>query len=255
MRKIINKNSIQENKELLNTHLNPYLPQLRKNSNQNQQKILELCHLGKFLILFDKKLEIEEVREKPDFILSDGKNKIGIELQIIVESIPKKREGFFNSIARNVEDRLKQDLNFPNLLVNCYLNPNLKFQTNQKKYYSTIIETIIVEYAETGHLKENPLNDKIFAMPHTNKSININLGAWWEKEITADKINSSISKKEKKIKNYKANGIEVQWLLMIIGSTGESSYNMIQDFKFNFHTEFDKIFILEDFYNVLYELK
>ena len=62
-------------------------------------------------------------------------------------------------------------------------------------------------------------------------------------------------KKERKIAAYKASGIEKQWLLIVIGSAGESSYEVEGKIEIELKTDFDKVFILEDFKSKLYELK
>ena len=53
MRKIENNKLVPENKktlgELIDSHLEPLLTDRRK----NQQKILEICHVGKFLMFFE----------------------------------------------------------------------------------------------------------------------------------------------------------------------------------------------------------
>lgn len=64
---------------------------------KNRQQILELCHLGKFLIFFDGKYQINEVTERSDFIITDGIKRIGLEHQIIVEFDAKAREDFRNN--------------------------------------------------------------------------------------------------------------------------------------------------------------
>lgn len=46
-----------------------------------------------------------------------------------------------------------------------------------------------------------------------------------------------------------------QWLLIVLGGIGESSYVLESDFDLTVETKFDKVFILEDFRTNLYEIK
>lgn len=46
-----------------------------------------------------------------------------------------------------------------------------------------------------------------------------------------------------------------QWLVLIIGSNGQSSFEVNTLFKVDIKTKFDKVFLYEDFDNKLYELK
>jgi len=70
-----------------------------------------------------------------------------------------------------------------------------------------------------------------------------------------DLLEQAIKKKEKKISSYRENSGNIQWLLIVIGSNGESSYNMNKTIEVDIKTEFDKVYVLEDFNNKLYELK
>ena len=90
---------------------------------------------------------------------------------------------------------------------------------------------------------------------HSEKSLGVNLGAWWVKDVTKELITKAVRKKELKISAYKENTGKTQWLLIVIGSTGESSYNLYNPFEINLKTVFDKVFILEDFNNKLFEIK
>jgi len=249
VKKLSNTKTIQENYIILGEKINPFLENLK-----NKQKILELCHLGKFLIFFNE-LSILELSEKPDFILSDNNEKIGIEHQIIVNQKPKEKEGFYKNIFEKANDILKENTELPNFLANCYVKPYVNFKLNQKNYLIEIIVSVVKEYVLNNYLIENPLIESIFKTPHSQKSVNVNLGAWWENKITKEIIIDAVDKKEKKITEYKKKKTDKQWLLMVIGGTGESSYNMDEKIELVLETKFDKVFILEDLYNNLYQIK
>ena len=255
MKKLSNLKSIDGNYQLLYNLIDPYFSELLTDQTKNQQKILELRHLGKFLIFFNGKYKINEITERPDFIITDGIKHIGLEHQIIVDFDAKAREGFFQNIFNQAEKKLKTDSDLPDFLANCYVMPYANFKINQKEELIETIRKVVKEYILSDTLIENPIIDRILKMPHSQKSINVNLGAWWTKDITKKLIEDAIKNKQEKLLNYQKKGIEEQWLLIVIGNTGDSSYNMDKNLKAEINTDFSKVFILEDFRNNLYQLK
>jgi len=256
MKSIELKNSVSLNLNLLGDLINSHVEPLLLDRKKNQQKISELCHVGKFLMFFENEIRIDKVSEKPDFILisSDGK-KIGLEHQIIIEPKAKEIEGFYQNIFAIAELEIKADPELPNFLANCFLHPHLNFKLRQKDQLVSMVKEVVKDYVLYDNFNENPLIDRISKMPHSEKSINANLGAWWEKDITAELIESAIKKKDKKISTYQNDCLNSQWLLLVIGGVGDSSYNMDASLKIKTETHFDKVFILEDFRTSLFEIK
>lgn len=240
---VVNNNKL---KELIHKHLM---------SHESKKKKLEIYHTGKFLLFFDN-LKIEEVREEPDFILSDGKDSIGLEHKIVVQEKSKKREGYFERIFELAETEINQDVELPNFYASCYIKSNTNFGKKDEKYLTELVVSVVKEYIFNNKLNENAIINKISLQPHSGKGIHANMGAWWVKYFTNDLLEKSIKAKESKVLNYREkSGIEEQWLLLIIDSGGESSFEMGKDLKLEFETKFNKIFVLEDFKNTLYELK
>lgn len=58
-----------------------------------------------------------------------------------------------------------------------------------------------------------------------------NVGAWWQKSITASIIEKAIARKESKIESYVRNSVPRQWLLLVIGSLKDSSYEVEETLK------------------------
>ena len=255
MKIIENNKSISENKKLFDNLIDSHLKILMPEKEKNSQKILELCHVGKFLMFFNNKIKIDKLYEKPDFILNGEFGEIGLEHQILIDNKPKEREGFFENIFSAAESELKKDSELPNFLVSCYLIPYVNFKINEKDNIIKIIVRVVKEYILTKKLIENPIIENISMTDHSEKSLNVNLGGWWVKDVTEELIIKAVRKKEKKLSSYRENSGKTQWLIIVIGSTGESSYNLYNPFEMNLETEFNKVFILEDFNNKLYELK
>ena len=123
MEKIINTKSILDNRDNLSRLIDYHLGPLLKDQRKNRNKILEICHAGKFLMLVDQELKIFEVSEKPDFIITDGQNLMGLEHQIIVDPKEKEKEGFYRNIFDQAELELRRDKDLPNFLANCVSFP------------------------------------------------------------------------------------------------------------------------------------
>jgi hypothetical protein len=255
MKIIQNNKSIIESRNILGNLINSHLELLMPEKGKNKQKILELCHVGKFLMFFNNKIQIDELTEKPDFILKGEFGKIGLEHQILVDHKSKEREGFFENIFSMAEKELNSDKNLPNFLITCYPIPYVNFKINEKEELVKTIVRIVKEYIISEKLIENRIIERIMMTDHSQKSLNVNLGAWWVKDVTEELILSAVRKKESKLASYRKNSGEKQWLLIVIGSNGESSYNLDNPFEMNLKTEFEKVYILEDFNNRLFELK
>ncbi|MFM9987304.1 hypothetical protein [Flavobacterium sp.] len=250
-----NNKSISEDYSLLDELISPFVSELMTNKEKNQQKILEICHVGKFLLFFKKQIQIDSLSEKPDFILNFNDEKIGLEHQIVIDSKLKEKEGFYENIFQKVETEIKLDENLPNFLMNCFIKPNLEYKLNQKKEIELIIKKVILEYLINNTFIENPIISKLIKMQHSKKNINVNFGAWIQKTITKEVILNAISKKESKIENYIKNGLQKQWLLLVIGSNGKSSFEMNNNINIEIESKFERIYILEDFDNILHQIK
>lgn len=135
MKIIKNANSIKENKRLLGDLIDTHLESVESlfTDKEKKKKILEINHVGKFLMLLDAGIQIDKLFEAPDFVLKfhSGK-KVGLEHRTIIDGKAKNREGFFEHIFSVAESELQNNLELPNFLVLCHLNPYSSFMTNQK---------------------------------------------------------------------------------------------------------------------------
>ena len=243
------------NVDYLNSLIDDFIIELKTDRLKNHQKILELCHAAKFLSFFNNKYHIEKISEEPDFIISSANERIGLEHQILIESISKEKEGFCDNLFRLAEQILTEEKSTKNFLANIYINPFFDIKINEKqKSILEIVETVNI-FAETGELIENELIERISIMPHSRISLCPNLGAWWQKNISPDLLIKAINKKERLIDNYVKKTNLNQWLLIVIGGLGESSYQLDNNFNLDVESKFDKIYILEDFNYQLYEIK
>ena len=255
MQRIINNNPVPENYDEWTIITQPFLDKLNRHPKKNRRKIIETCHLGKLLMLLANGDRIEGLSEEPDFIIDSNGLKIGVEHQTIVDPSVKETEGFIENIFLKIEANLQNDASLPNFFASCFIRPNLSFKLADRKRLLAETEDTIRRYQKTNLLFPNSLIDRISIMPHSQINVSPNFGAWWQKWITEDLIKEAVAKKELKLPAYRKNCNESLWLLVVIGSVGESSYEVETNFSMTLDTEFDKVYLLEDFKNRLFEIK
>ena len=177
-----------------------------------------------------------------------------MEHQILIDKKSKEKEGFFGNLIKQAEKELRKDESLSNFLANVYAHPFFNAKINEKQELINEILLLIKHYIKTGDLLENEIIEIISSMKHSKISLSPNLGAWWQKSINGELIKNAVIKKEKRIDKYFQNTSLSQWLLIVIGGLGESSYSVDNDFDLSIKTKFEKVFLLEDFSTNLYEI-
>jgi len=205
MRQLQHNLKFNEIHSRLGLKINSHLKGLDKSNNDNKQKILELCQIGKLLATYFNDFEITKIIEKPDFIISNGDIKFGLEHELILDTKAKSEEGFYKNICEKVEVNLENDSSIPDVLVNLFLKDNLSFKINKKNELITLLTELVKHFILTGELSENSIVKEAHKMRHTKKSVNPNFGAYWQKTITKDLIIEHILKKESKVSIYRHN--------------------------------------------------
>lgn len=232
----------------------------RQNINRNslklsKKKIEELKILSKFLLFFGEDIGITEIREEPDFLIKTNGSIVGLEVQKIINEKPKRTEGLWESVFERVNEQINQNKDLPNFLLNCSINKTFSFRSSEKGMIADQIYSIVKDYVERKLLPENPIIDKITEIPHSYKVAFPNFGAWWVRNLDISNLEHSIKKKEKKISTYIKNTCDQQWLLLVIGTNWESSYEMDLCIEKELKTKFNQVFILENFSTRLFQIK
>lgn len=248
--------NVNSKKDLFDDLIRPFEIDLELNKKDKEKKIKELEFAGKFLLYFNGEVKISSVEERPDFILYENSENIGLEVEVIIDVIEKKKESFFKKVFNNVEKEIQKNKNLPDFYAICHLHPYLTVSRKLQKEYCFKIENILSNYFLTGILEENELISHISSIPSIGKTIQYNPGAWWSKPVSVDKIKEAIINKNKKIYDYKKHiGDVPQWLLLVIGDLGGSSFDIDLTIEVDLKTPFNRVFILESFRNRLFELK
>lgn len=261
MIQIENKNEIAGNKVLLENLINDPIKRLKKEAKDYDKKVLEICHVGKFLMLQGSDYRISQVREQPDFIIesSQGK-KVGLEHVRIVDPEYKKIEGSFSDLIKTTESLFRKRHPNTNLLVNIYVNPQKKISKKEKpklvEQLLLLIQNSIFNSPDKK-IVENDLVHDIYFRKHSKLIFNCNTGAWWQQFLEPDIVTEFVHKKELKRQEYIRNTkLNEQWLLLVIGSLDQSSYELDERLskKFQVDSGFSRVFIMEDFNARLFEV-
>lgn len=258
MRQIVNNTEASENHISLDILINKPLKKLDKSDQDYDKKALEICHVGKFLQLLHSEYQISDVREQPDFIIKSVDNLlIGLEHEILVDSVHKKIEGSFADIIKSAEDEFRKRHPETKLLANIYVNTDKNISKRDKPVYIEKLVSIMENYIFHNRLEENDLVESITVGKHSRLGFYCNTGIWSQQSLHSDLVTESIHKKEQKRLDYiRESKTEEQWLLIVIGSAGQSSYEIdsLFDESFTFNSGFNRIFLMEDFSGRLFEL-
>ncbi len=258
MVRLINTDKDKRNPDIYSSLFHQILKGKNEFDPGYDQLALETCHVAKFICQLDKNIEIARKYESPDFILKWGSRIIGLEHEILVNNESKQKEGSLEDLFKGLEKEYRKINPDKKLLLTIYPHPYLTFRKVDKPSISKEIMFLLEGFINHNLLPENNYIDRLTRMPHSHLDFSCNLGAWWRRNLDIETLNNAIKKKEKKISEYRANsGINEQWLLIVIGSTGESSYEFetIESFQNVKGTNFDKVYLLEDFQANLYEVK
>ncbi|MGC3947223.1 MAG: hypothetical protein QM762_22365 [Chryseolinea sp.] len=255
MRELTTNISFGDTWEGIGRKINNHLANLDRNASDDKQKILELCQIGKLLCSYFDDFDIVKVSESPDFLISNGDVSIGLEHQLILDPETKAKEGFYDNIFSKVEHNLIKDETVPNFLINLIIKKDADLMINNKGAIINRVTEILREFVLIGLLSDNDFILSAHKMRHSRKSINANYGGHLQRSIDKELILEFLKKKEGKIESYKRNSGPNQWLVLVIGGLGESSYEVANAFELLLDTQFNKVLLYEDFSNRLFELK
>ena len=238
-------------------YINQVLGKKEDDDSRFHKLVLETCHLAKFLSRYDCSIDIVTKSENPDFIIRKDNILVGVEHETIVNQKFKQVEGSLKSLIADVEKEYRRTHPYEKRLLNIYLN-DISYSKNNKTTLIKELLEIVNHYTKSQTIIENDFIQDIIMMDHSRLDFVCNLGGWWQRNLDFSTLLNAIKRKEMKITEYqKRSGCEEQWLLLVIGSLGKSSYEIDSPESLNqpFDTTFNKVFILEDFQANIFELK
>jgi hypothetical protein len=243
----------KEQRKQFDSIISPFL-----SGNLNKKRSIELCQVGKFLTLLDKPTQIVEHSDSPDFIILYNGQKIGLEHERIFkeENVSK-----IKSVAKLFDDAaivFKELYPNKNVLVNFWLNTDsFVFRKSEADRLKEEISKYIYYRLTNEHAVEKPsFIDHIVMMNHSQVSFCYNPGGYIVSKLDKQTLENAIHKKESLVEKYIGkSGINKQWLLIVIGSASPDSYEFSESqFDIKMKSNFEKIFLMEDFHSELWQI-
>ncbi len=225
--------------------------------NDKKKAIRELRKVCEFICCYDNSMVIlDGFRESPDFIISDGKLRIGVELmELPINPSERKTQGELASLFIEVEKRLMPEVNIYRGIYKIEFNKKLILRDkNRVELVNELVSLIKSQKASSKHISYLRNTDPSYKGIHLFEGSGYVVGNI-EKEI----LEKAITKKEKKVSSYAGNAsMDSLWLLLIVGGAGKASDYCDLDeciLSDTFETSFDKIFVFDQFLEVITELK
>jgi hypothetical protein len=250
------KRSIEESnnrKQQLGKIIKPFL-----SDTLSQKQKIELCQVGKFIMLLDQPTEIISHRDSPDFIISYNGENIGLEHERIFKSDKVKSVESITKLFSDSAIIFKTLYPEHKLLANCWLNTqHLSFKNSEKaKLQKEIANYVFSVFTNSNSFAKPYYIDQVDVMKHTDVSINYNSGVNILSDIDSTVLEKSILKKTALLDKYKKHTkINKQWLLLVIGSKRPDSYEFgNKQFKIDINSNFDRVYLLEDFVSTLWQI-
>ncbi|MCB0494575.1 MAG: hypothetical protein KDC79_00440 [Cyclobacteriaceae bacterium] len=252
---IKNKHSVDENLAKLRSLVEPFEEHYDLLIPRQRRKYEELKETAIFLILYSHDWDIVFDREEPDFILKNGNKYIGLEHTRIIDYSFKSTEGRIEDLFIRAQSILAKRKSVINRLMNIDIKSDfIPKKKNTDEYIRNICE-VIENYLAKNILIESNIIENIRSMPHSHTSIYPNFGAWIETPVSYSLIIDKILEKEKLVPKYMANTGYKQWLLLVLGHGGQSSFSLREYIDQKISSPFDKIFILDLTLIKLFQIK
>lgn len=157
---------------------------LTKDNSQKEE--LEICQVGKFLVLLDESIEIKEKSESPDFIIQMEGKTIGLEHETIrnkttVENIGSVRnlvkrveEYFIKTFPNSLAPFIEEYPNCPNMIVDIRFNDDLfSFKKRESLKLSIEIANYIYSFVNGIDTNKPEYIYRVSISPHTKVNFTV----------------------------------------------------------------------------------
>lgn len=225
-----------------------------KYDSESLKRKIELNNLAHFIDFFPSKIDLIEVRESPDFVVTINGEIVGIELTGIYDDDVVAQISTLQKICKKVETNLKTQ------------NPNAKklFNVSFNEIHNLSKQQSLISEKLTNFLqllidnKNDDLPDFIEQIiSSSNEHVQVELSEkYLLKELDIESLTHIIAKKEEKLEQYKRNtNINSQWLLIILEGDSEKSNNKLNPANLpkRGDNSFDKIIIFNPFKRIAVE--
>lgn len=252
--------------------IEPYYSQFKQSNTPNSNKKLsELLDLGKFIhqlkLITGSDMRLDRCDEImiPDFVISNNGKLIGVEHTTLVDDDVIIEISKLESCLINVREILLKSDSTITGIFNLYISsdtplmhdPNLKNFTNSQRD-AFVKKRTELPYVLADYILSLDKNEDVIKPDFIDKIVKVNdVGVdlrlserYFLKNLTKNNLEKCISKKEKKVVNYKeASGLNYCWLLIVIEDlSSKASFEIIQEnLPTGQNSSFDNIFIFKNF--------
>jgi hypothetical protein len=226
-----------------------------------KDKFEELYDLGKFLVSLNISVALEipsHTSAIPDFIISSGNKRIGIEhtrlmntnSQIWIKTVSqilKKAEIILLQRKPELKQLVNISINYWKLNINGK-NLSAKLSIQDKEQVANDIADYVESLLTNTNLTQPSYIDRVSISERSEHPLNLILNEnYIAKTESANLFEERIRDKETKLSSYLANNsLDELWLLVVVsGVTGSSSF-ILQE-QNSFDTKFDKVFLFDNF--------
>ena len=224
----------------------------------------EISHFQNFVSLF-KDFEIDKWEKKkppfPDFLIFHETTVVGVELTSLIDTQMMKVLNAHRQCFKIAMEMAKKNGIIP-------LDVKAKFRSSSKSinkhqaakelYDFVVISMLDVPNDYYNYLDKKPTHLQYFDWIRIRKS---EFHDWWDIKIVFselnpfEKISESIRRKQNKIEEYLRH-CDTCWLLIGIDEfNAPEAYKITDEFSYEFHNDFERVFILHHYLHELVELK
>lgn len=237
---------IREHKEKVRRIIEPVF-----RDDLDEKKLVELANAGKFLLSLDESARIIQLREAPDFIIDIGGKRIGLENRVVRNAQQQQLVGSLANLVAAASKEFSQLYPDLKIQVEIYVKPIWIPKVRWKECIDRILDYVLAVYAGRTAVVPDFLNTILILSDSQGPVLRYNPDAYAQAELTEAALLEAIEDKNRFCKSYRENtGLGDLWLLLVIGETGPASNEIGNlEIKFKIETEFDRIYIFEDFNN------
>jgi hypothetical protein len=145
---------------------------------------------------------------------------------------------------------------FPMMIVDVrFINDLFSFKKADSTKISIEIAHYIASVIEEIEIEKPQYISNISLHPHTKVNFTVGTDINKTETLQTESLNVFLKKKESKVKSYREkSGVKEQWLLLVAGSLSRDSYEVKKELE-KVQSEFDSIYLLDDFNGKHFKLK
>lgn len=232
--------------------IKPFTSQCKEDSKRSS----ELWHVGSFIVLLGEDVKLMDHSDKPDFIICVDNMKVGVEHTRLIDEQVHKQEKAIDDLIDRAQAIFQKKYPAFNCTVYFSLPEYISYKLSDRNDIAEqIADFVYLRINNTNVQKPSFIEDvDVFLKPGLHFQAH---GAYSSGPLLKERVSFAVRKKERLLGGYKKDkNIDEVWLLIVVtGGSGSSDYSFIDSSAFGIDSEFEKVYLLNDFEKKLYKLK